>query len=120
MVKRIGAEAVLALHFGVVAFAVLGGFLALVDLRWLWLHVPVVAWSSLVNLAGWTCPLTPLEQSLRRGAGLAGYEGGFVSHYIGPVVYPRGMPRQLELTAAVSVVVWNAIVYAAVYTIQRG
>jgi hypothetical protein len=114
MLKHIAAELVLGLHFVFVGFAVAGGFLGLLDLRWLWLHAPVVLWSSIVNLAGWTCPLTPLEKSLRREAGQEGYDTGFIAHYIGPVVYPRGMPRQLELTAAFSVVAWNAVVYAVV------
>jgi hypothetical protein len=119
MLKHIGAEVVLALHFCFVAIAVLGGFLGYLSTAWLWLHVPVVAWSAIINLAGWTCPLTPLEQALRRSAGLDGYEGGFITNYIGPIVYPRGMPRRLELIAAVSIVVWNSIVYAAVLLIGR-
>lgn len=114
MIRRIAPELVLALHFGFVMFAVLGGFLALAHPRWLWIHIPAVLWSAVVNLAGWTCPLTPLEQELRRRASLGGYEGGFVAHYIGPLVYPGGMPRRLELTAAISITAWNAIVYAIV------
>lgn len=46
--------------------------------------------------------------------GTLGYAGGFVQHYIGPVGYPRGMPRQLELVAGVSIVAGNALVYAIV------
>ena len=116
--SKVGAELVLFLHFCFVLFAVLGGFLGLVDMRWLWAHVPVVAWSAIVNLADWTCPLTPLEQALRARAGAAGYEGGFITHYIGPVVYPRGMPRQMELTAAASIVVWNIVVYGGVFALR--
>jgi hypothetical protein len=77
-------------------------------------HLAVVAWSSIVNLAGWTCPLTPLENELRRKAGRAGYKGGFVQHYIGPIVYPGGMPRRMELVAGVAIVLWNGLVYAVV------
>jgi hypothetical protein len=114
MIKRLAPEAVLASHFGFVLFAVFGGFLGLLDLRWWWIHAPAVLWSAVVNLAGWTCPLTPLEQSLRRRAALVGYDGGFVAHYIGPLVYPRGMPRRLELTAAASITLWNSLVYLGV------
>lgn len=114
MLKRIAPELVLASHFAFVLFAVFGGLLAFADLRWVWLHAPAVLWSAIVNLKGWTCPLTPLEQELRRRASIAGYEGGFVAHYIAPLVYPAGMPRRLELTAAVSITVWNALVYGAV------
>lgn len=114
MLKRLAPEVVLALHFAFVLFAIGGGFLGLLDRRWWLLHAPAVIWSAVVNLAGWTCPLTPLEQMLRKRASLVGYEGGFVAHYIAPLVYPAGMPRRLELTAAVSITVWNALVYGAI------
>lgn len=118
MIRRIAPEAVLGFHFAFVLFAVLGGLLGLLDLRWWWLHAPAVLWSAVVNVAGWTCPLTPLEQYLRRRASVAGYEGGFVEHYIGPLVYPGGMPRRLELTAAASITLWNAVVYLLVFALR--
>ena len=118
MIRRIAPELILATHFAFILFALFGGFLALVDLRWVWVHIPAVVWSAVVNLAGWTCPLTPLEQMLRQRASLDGYEGGFIEHYIAPLVYPRGMPRRLELTAALSVTVWNAVVYAIVIFVR--
>ncbi len=111
---RIAADLVLLAHFLFAAFAVFGGLLLLDDLRWAWLHLPAVLWSSLVNLMGWTCPLTPLEKSLRTRAGQAGREGGFIQHYVGRAVYPRGMPRRMELIAGVSVLAGNALVYAGV------
>jgi hypothetical protein len=63
---------------------------------------------------GWTCPLTPLEKKLRTRAGQEGYAGGFIQHYVGRAVYPRGMPRRMELTAGISVLAGNAIVYACI------
>ncbi len=114
MLYRIGADVVLLAHFLFVAFAVLGGALALYSPVWPWVHVPVVVWSAIVNLMSWTCPLTPLENALRTRAGRSKYSGGFVEHYIGPLVYPRGMPRRLELVAGVSVLAWNALAYGAV------
>lgn len=118
MIRRLAPEMVLATHFAFVLFAVLGGFLGIIDIRWLWLHAPAVIWSAVVNLAGWTCPLTPLEQALRRRASVEGYEGGFIQHYIAPLVYPGGMPRRLELTAAVSITVWNVMVYVVVFFVR--
>ena len=103
------------LHFAFVVLAVFGGFGVLFDSRWAWVHIPIVVWSSVVNLAHWTCPLTPLENRLRAAANEAGYEGGFVQHYIGSVVYPQGMPRRLELVAGVAVAVWNGALYACIY-----
>ncbi len=111
---RIAADFVLLAHFMFAAFAVFGGLLLLDDIQWAWLHLPTVAWSAIVNLKGGTCPLTPLEKSLRARAGQAGYDGGFIQHYVRRAVYPRGMPRRLELVAGVSILAGNALVYAAI------
>lgn len=118
MLYRIGADFVLFFHSLIVMFATCGGAFVYYDRDWLWLHVPVVIWSSLVNLAHWTCPLTPLEQALRARAGQSGYSGGFVEHYVGRFVYPGGMPRKLELVAGVSIIAWNVLVYAVVFAIS--
>lgn len=119
MLHRLGADLVLFAHFLFAGFAVFGGLLSLQDIGWAWVHVPVVLWSAIVNLMGWTCPLTPMEKALRVRAGQAGYPGGFIHHYIGRAVYPRGMPRQLALVAGVSILVWNAVVYAVVLALPR-
>jgi hypothetical protein len=119
MFYRIGADIVLLVHSLIVAFAVFGGALVLCSRLWMWVHLPVVLWSSIVNLASWTCPLTPVEKSLRARAGQTGYAGGFVEHYVGRVVYPRGMPRRMELIAGLSIVAWNILVYAIVLLIVR-
>jgi hypothetical protein len=112
LVNRLMADLVLLAHFAFVLFAVFGAFLLLVDTSWAWVHIPAVVWSSVVNLASGTCPLTPLENRYRSRMG-ASYEGGFIQHYVRSMVYPRGMPRRLELTAGISIIVWNSIVYAA-------
>ncbi len=106
------ADAVLLFHFLFILFAIFGGFFVLYHKTVVWFHVPVVLWSSIVNLAGLTCPLTPIENYFRSRAGQLGYHGGFVEHYIGQLVYPAAMPRQLELVAAASIIVWNFAVYA--------
>jgi hypothetical protein len=111
------ADAVLAAHLLFVLFAVLGAFLVLIDWRVALLHVPAVAWSSVVNLANWTCPLTPLEKSFRSRAGQEAFEGGWIAHYCEPLVRPLGMPRRLELVAGVSIVVWNLLVYGAIWAL---
>jgi hypothetical protein len=114
MLHRLGVDLVLFAHFLFAAFAVFGGFLYFHDPAWAWAHLPVVLWSAIVNLMGWTCPLTPMEKALRIRAGQSGYTGGFIQHYIGRAVYPRGMPRRLSLVAGISILVWNALVYAMV------
>jgi len=115
---RIAADFVLLAHFVFAAFAVFGGILVARDFAWAWAHIPAVVWSSVVNLKGWTCPLTPLEKSLRLRAGQSGYPGGFIQHYVGRAVYPRGMPRQLELVAGISILAGNLLVYGAIGAIS--
>ena len=114
MNKIATADLVLTLHFLFALFAVLGGFLVLLDWRVMLVHLPAVLWSSIVNLANWTCPLTPLERNLRQQAGRQGFEGSWIQHYIAPLVRPLGMPRHMELIAGVSILVWNTVVYGIV------
>jgi hypothetical protein len=120
MKARILANLVLGVHFAFVVFSVLGGFLVLWRRWFAWLHVPSVLWSSFVNLFSHVCPLTPIENRFRHLAGQAGYEGGFIQHYVAPLVYPGGMPRRMELIAGYSVLIWNTIVYAFVVLRRTG
>jgi hypothetical protein len=115
MIYRGLADLILLLHFGFIVFAVLGGMLAL---RWVWtpyLHLPVVAWGVFIELTGRVCPLTPLELSLRRTGGQAGYEGGFIEHYITPVIYPDGLTQSVQLGLAAALVVVNVVIYSWVW-----
>jgi hypothetical protein len=73
----------------------------------------------LIELFGWICPLTPLENSLRRSAGEAGYSGGFIEHYLLPVIYPGGLTREVQLTLAAGVVAVNLVVYLFAWRRQR-
>jgi hypothetical protein len=119
MSYRIAADLILLVHLVFASFAVFGGALVALDLRWAWLHVPAVVWSCVVNLADWTCPLTPIENRFRALAGQAGYSGGFVQHYVGRAVYPGGMPRRMELIAGLSVLTGNVLVYALMAVLHR-
>lgn len=105
------ADLVVLVHFLFVVFAVLGGLLALRWPRIVWVHLPAVVWAVLVEAAGWFCPLTPLEQHFRRQAGLAPYEGGFVAHYLLPVLYPEGLTREIQWALAALVLAINLAVY---------
>jgi len=105
------ADAVVVVHFAFVLFVLFGGLLVL-RWRWLmWLHLPTAIWGALIEFAGWTCPLTPLEKWLRREGNLGGYEGGFVEHYILPVLYPQALTRNIQLVLGLIVVLLNIFVY---------
>ena len=64
-----------------------------------------------MEVAGWICPLTPLEVSLRRRAGEAGYAEGFLEHYVTPILYPAGLTREVQVLLGVLVVILNVAVY---------
>jgi len=115
MAFRLFADLVVLLHLGFIAFAVLGGLLALRWRRAPWLHLPAALWGGFVEISGRVCPLTPLENALRRAAGEAGYRGGFIEHYVLPLVYPAGLTREAQLVLAGLLLGANAAVYALVW-----
>ncbi len=111
MFYRIAADAVLVLHLCFILFAVLGALLVL-RWRWLaWLHLPAAVWAAMIEFAGWYCPLTPLENSLRHAGGEQGYSGGFIEHYLVPLIYPSGLTRELQLVLGLIVIAINLTLY---------
>jgi Protein of Unknown function (DUF2784) len=115
----LSAGVIVALHFAFVVFVVLGGLLALRWPRVVWLHVPAVVWGSLVEFTGWICPLTPLENRLRRAGGEASYQGDFIAHYILPALYPDGLTRSDQLVLGGIALTVNAAIYALVIVRHR-
>lgn len=120
MPYRLAADAVLAAHLAFVFFVVGGGLLVL-RRPWLaWLHLPAVAWAAFVEFSGRICPLTPLEVSLRRAAGEAGYGGDFVEHYLLALIYPDGLTRELQTLIGAAVLLINLAVYLVLWRRQFG
>lgn len=108
------ADLVVVVHCAFVLFVVGGGFLVLIRPRLAWVHVPVALWGAAIEFGGWICPLTPLENRLRRAAGEAGYSGGFVEHYLLPTLYPEGLTRGQQLGLGLGVLLVNTAAYALV------
>jgi hypothetical protein len=111
VIFRIAADILVVLHLGFILFVVLGGLAVLKWGRLAWLHLPAAAWGALIVINGWICPLTPLEQYLRRTGGQAGYSGGFIDHYLMPIIYPVGLTRKLQIAMGVALVVGNLLIY---------
>jgi len=117
MVYRIAADSVAVLHFMFILFVVFGGFLAI---RWhkvSWFHIPMAVWGALIEFAGWICPLTPLENKLRRASGDSGFAAGFIEEYILPVIYPAGMTRGVQIALGSAVIIINIFIYG--YLLSR-
>jgi len=113
------ADLVLVAHLAFVGFVVLGGFLVLRWRRLAWIHVPVALWGGAIVVTGFTCPLTPLENRLQQLGGRAGYQGGFIEHYITAVIYPAGLTRQTQIVLGTAVLALNLIVYWRVLARSR-
>jgi len=114
MLHRAVADLVLVSHLAFIVFVVAGGLLAL---RWRWtplVHVPGVLWGVYIELSGGSCPLTPLENALRRAAGSSDYSGSFIEHYLVPIVYPAALSQPLQLVLAGLLVLANLLVYSLV------
>ncbi len=117
--ERLLADIVVLLHVTFVAFVVAGGLLVL---RWpkvAWAHIPAAAWGAVVEITGWICPLTPLENFLRERAGRDLYRGDFVARYILPTLYPEGLTRETQLLLGAVVVTLNVLVYGIVLQLRR-
>src|ERR1700691_226318 len=116
---RILADLLVVLHLAFAAFVVFGGFLA-----WQWrragfVHLPALAWGFWVETSGQICPLTPLENHFRHLAGQVGYQGGFLDHYLVPVLYPPGLTRPDQWVLAVLLFAINIAAYGALLRPRR-
>ncbi|AYH42307.1 hypothetical protein CDA09_02700 [Azoarcus sp. DN11] len=109
------ADFVVLMHALFIAFVVFGGLLTIRWPRLAWAHLPAAAYGAGIELIGWTCPLTPLENALRRAAG-GGVElqGGFVEHYLIPLIYPPGLTPAVQAVLGFAVVAANVAVYGIV------
>ena len=114
MIDRAAADLLTVVHFAFIVFVVLGGLLVL---KWRWVavfHIPSALWGALIELRGWICPLTPLERQFRETAEGAGYTGGFIEHYMIPLVYPEELTREMQISLGVMVLTINLCVYGIV------
>lgn len=111
---RAAAQLVLLVHTLFALTAMFGGFGMLICLSSMWIHIPIMLWAAAVNLFSWTCPLTPLEKRLWRAGGREEYDGGFLVHYLGPLLNLETASRKLEVQTGTVILTWNLLVYVIV------
>jgi len=105
------ADAILLFHLLFILFALLGGIFVLYR-RWVvFVHLPAAVWATFVGFTGWICPLTPLEKHFREVSGDLGYSGGFIEHYIIPVIYPAALEMDMHLLLGYIALVINLVIY---------
>lgn len=114
MIYRALADLVLVIHVAFVLFVVLGGLLVLRWPRVAFLHVPAAVWGVFIEYTGGICPLTPLENSFRQNGGEAGYAGGFIQHYIQPMLYPAGLTPGTQIVLGSVALLINLAAYGVV------
>ena len=119
MWNLIAADAVMLVHFCFIAFALAGSFLVLRWFRVIWLHIPALAWGAWIEASGRICPLTPLENHFRELAGQTTYGEGFITHYLGPVIYPSGLTRSTQFILLGVLIGVNLVGYGLVFRRRR-
>lgn len=96
------ADLVLFIHAAFVAFVVLGQVVILLGWwrGWRWTrkmsfrvaHLAAIGYVVLESWIGIACPLTVLENTLRRAAGEAGYAGSFIADWLSRLLYWSAPP----------------------------
>lgn len=119
MLYRLGADGLVLLHLLFIVFVLFGGLLALKWRSAMYWHLPALCWGIAVEYLHLPCPLTDWENRLRRASGLAGYPGGFVEHYIWPIIYPAGLTASTQVLLGTLVIVINVCVYLLVFRRRR-
>lgn len=119
MLARITADVVLLTHLAFIVFAVFGGLLVIRKAWIAWLHVPAMLWAVWVVAAHRECPLTAIENHFLHAAGQSGYDGGFIEHYLLPLIYPPGLTESQQTVIAGLLGIWSVAVYVVAYRRRR-
>lgn len=118
MIYRGLADLILILHFCFVLFVVFGGLLVLYKRSAMRFHLPALVWGILVEFLQLPCPLTFLENYLRQLGGDAGYDGGFIEHYVLMILY-WDISTSVQMLLGVCLVAVNLVVYAFVFQSRK-
>ncbi|ABQ25809.1 DUF2784 domain-containing protein [Geotalea uraniireducens] len=113
------ADMVVVVHALFVLFVVFGGVIVLRCQRLAWLHLPAAIWGVVIELGGWVCPLTYLENHFRRLGGESGYSGAFISQYLEPILYPLGLTHQAQWLLGLSAFFVNLAIYVHLWRSRR-
>ncbi len=97
-------------HFLWVLFIVFGIVLVWKWPKFAWLHLGGLLFSLVINIFGWYCPLTYLENYLHASAAAkGGYEESFIRHYLVPIVYPDLSEKTIRIGEILFVLILLAI-----------
>ncbi|MBD9599598.1 MULTISPECIES: DUF2784 domain-containing protein [unclassified Pseudomonas] len=119
MLYRIAADGLVLFHLLFILFVLFGGLLVLKWRPLIWWHLPAAVWGVSVEVFHLNCPLTQWENLMRDAAGQTGYSGGFIEHYVWPVIYPAGLTPAIQLGLGSVVLAINVLVYFRLIRLWR-
>ncbi len=105
------ADLIVLIHFAFILFVIFGGLLVMKWRKLILLHIPALVWATMLEIFGWFCPLTALENELRRNNNGETYSAGFIELYIIPVIYPEELTRNIQIALGIAVVCFNLLIY---------
>jgi hypothetical protein len=112
VIYALAADLVMLLHACFIMFVLFGSLLCLRSRLFILLHLPAAIWGFFSEWNGWVCPLTPLENSFRALANQTPYNGGFIDHYLLPLIYPDALTRDIQYVLALAVIILNLMLYS--------
>ena len=106
MVYRLLGDAVIILHFLWILFILFGLFIGIKYGQLIWVHLGGLVFTLILNIGGWFCPLTHLENHLYNlyNPQLA-YAGSFIGQNLQKLIYLDLDEAYLRIAA----VIWVAI-----------
>ena len=89
MIYGLLADLTVLFHFLWIVFLIFGLGFALIKPKIAFVHMAGLLFALIMNLMGWYCPLTYLENYLISLHDLGStYSGSFVATYLGHIIYP--------------------------------
>jgi hypothetical protein len=106
VVYRLLGDAVIILHFLWILFILFGLFLGIKYGRFIWVHLGGLIFTFVLNIGGWFCPLTYLENHLYSlyNPKLT-YAGSFIGQYLQKLIYLNVDEAHLRIAA----IIWATI-----------
>jgi hypothetical protein len=106
----IGADIIALAHMTFIVFVVFGAVLGRRNRWWRLSHIGAMIYGVLTEIFYWYCPLTYVEQYLRKRAGTGAYEDPFIAHYLNKIIYIDAS-QGILIGAALVVLAANGLIY---------
>ena len=111
VVFSILADIVVFIHFLWIIFLFIGAIIGIRCLIAKIIHITGLAFSVIIQIFGWYCPLTHLEFWLRiRHEPMHTYTGSFIIHYVEQIVYLE-ISRRNVFIISILLIVFNIWIY---------